>query len=180
VASNGGHYDVAIIGTGAGGGTLAYALAGTGKKILLLERGGWLRREKENWDAREVFVHERYHTTEMWYDRQGKPFRPGTNYYVGGNTKLYGAVLLRFREQDFGEVRHHGGVSPAWPISYQDLAPYYTRAEWLYSVHGLRGSDPTEPPSADPYPFPPARHEPRAGLGAIYPSAPASRRWSTA
>jgi choline dehydrogenase-like flavoprotein len=155
------HYDIAIIGTGAGGGTLAYALAPTGKRILILERGGWLPREKENWDAREVFVKERYHTTEMWYDIHGKPFRPGTNYYVGGNTKLYGAVLLRFREQDFGEVRHHDGLSPAWPLSYQDFSPYYTQAESLYGVHGKRGVDPTEPPSEEPFPFPAVRHEPR-------------------
>jgi choline dehydrogenase-like flavoprotein len=155
------HYDIAIIGTGAGGGTLAYALAPTGKRILLLERGGWLPREKENWDAREVFVHERYHTTEMWYDKEGNSFRPGTNYYVGGNTKVYGAILLRMREQDFGEVRHYDGISPAWPLSYRDFAPYYTQAEQLYSVHGLRGSDPTEPASDDPYPFAPVQHEPR-------------------
>ncbi|MBI4278030.1 MAG: GMC family oxidoreductase [Armatimonadetes bacterium] len=155
------HYDIAIIGTGAGGGTLAYALAPSGKRILILERGGWLPREKENWDARAVFAQERYHTKEMWYDRDGRPFRPGTNYYVGGNTKVYGAVLLRMRERDFHEVRHHDGVSPAWPLRYQDFAPYYTRAERLYGVHGHRGTDPTEPPCDDPYPFPPVKHEPR-------------------
>ncbi len=164
------HYDIAIIGTGAGGGTLAYALASTGKRILILERGGWLPREKENWDAREVFVKERYHTTEMWYDKDGKPFRPGTNYYIGGNTKVYGAILFRLRERDFEEVRHHDGISPTWPLSYKDFAPYYTRAEHLYSVHGQRGVDPTEPPSTDPYPHPPVSHEPRTqeitdGLG---------------
>jgi choline dehydrogenase-like flavoprotein len=155
------HFDVAIIGTGAGGGTLAYALAKTGKRILLLERGRWLPREKENWDARAVFVDERYHTTETWYDRDGKPFRPGTNYWVGGNTKLYGAVLLRFRERDFEEVRHRDGISPAWPISYRDLAPYYAEAEKLYGVHGERGADPTEPPADEPFPFPAVAHEPR-------------------
>lgn len=155
------HYDIAIIGTGAGGGTLAYSLAKSGKRILVLERGDWLPREKENWDPHAVFVEERYHTTELWYDRQGKPFRPGINYYVGGNTKLYGAVLLRFRERDFGEVRHHGGLSPAWPLSYQDFAPYYTQAEILYGVHGERGADPTEPACDDPFPFPAVKHEPR-------------------
>ena len=103
-------YDIAIIGTGAGGGTLAYTLAPSGKRILVLERGGWLPREKENWDPRAVFVHERYHTTEMWYDNQGRPFRPGANYYVGGNTKVYGAVLLRMREQVFVAVLHYVGV----------------------------------------------------------------------
>jgi choline dehydrogenase-like flavoprotein len=160
MATNG-HYDIAIIGTGAGGGTLAYALAPTGKRILLLERGGWLPREKENWDAREVFGKERYHTTEMWYDKAGRPFRPGTNYYIGGNTKVYGSILFRFRQRDFDEVRHHDGISPAWPLSYADFAPYYTKAEHLYSVHGQRGVDPTEPPAGDPFPHPPLRHEPR-------------------
>ena len=155
------HYDVAIIGTGAGGGTLAYALAGSGKRILLVERGGWLPREKENWNPHEVFKNERYHTAESWLDRDGKAFRPGTNYYVGGNTKLYGAVLLRMREQDFGEVRHHDGISPAWPISYAELEPYYAQAERLYGAHGEQGFDPTEPFRSGPFPFPAVRHEPR-------------------
>src|ERR671936_1815581 len=160
MATNG-HYDVIIIGTGAGGGTLAHALAGTGKRILLLERGNWLPREKQNWDVREVFINERYHATELWYDKQGKPFRPHTNYNVSGNTKVYGSILFRFREKDFTAVRHYDGISPAWPITYQDLAPYYSRAEQLYAVHGERGSDPTEPLSADPYPWPAMSHEPR-------------------
>jgi choline dehydrogenase-like flavoprotein len=155
------HFDVAIIGTGAGGGTLAHALAPSGKRILVLERGSWLPREKENWDPREVFKHERYHTMETWFDKDGKPFRPGNNYYVGGNTKLYGAVLLRFRERDFDDVRHHDGISPAWPLKYADFAPYYSRAERLYGAHGERGTDPTEPPAEGPFPFPAVRHEPR-------------------
>jgi choline dehydrogenase-like flavoprotein len=155
------HYDVAIIGTGAGGGTLAYALAPSGKRILILERGDWLPREKENWDPRAVFVKERYHTTEIWYDKNGKPFRPGTNYFVGGNTKVYGAVLLRFRERDFEAVHHHDGISPEWPLKYGDFAPYYTKAERLYGAHGQRGTDPTEPPCDDPFPFPAVKHEPR-------------------
>jgi choline dehydrogenase-like flavoprotein len=159
--ATGDHYDVAIVGTGAGGGTLAYALAASGKRILLVERGGWLVREKENWDPHAVFVQERYHTAEMWYDRDHRPFRPGTNYYVGGNTKFYGAVLLRMRERDFEQVAHHDGVSPAWPLSYRDFAPYYLQAERLYGAHGKRGSDPTEPPCDDPYPFPPVQHEQR-------------------
>ena len=118
------HYDVIIIGTGAGGGTLAYHLAPSGKRILLLERGGYLPREKDNWDSRAVFVESKYRAKETWYDKDGKPFYPGIQYYVGGNTKVYGAALLRFRERDFGEVRHHGGISPAWPLSYQDFEPY--------------------------------------------------------
>ena len=154
-------YDVIIIGTGAGGGTLALELAPTGKRILLLERGGWLPREKQNWSAEDVFVENRYVSTDTWYDKDGKPFQPGVHYYVGGATKMYGAALYRLRERDFGELRHQDGISPAWPISYADLEPYYTRAENLYQVHGARGEDPTEPPASAPYPHPAVSHEPR-------------------
>jgi choline dehydrogenase-like flavoprotein len=136
------HYDVIIIGTGAGGATLAHSLAATGKRILMIERGNWVPREKENWDTREVFINERYHATEMWYDANKKPFRPHTSYNVGGNTKFYGSILFRFRERDFLRVQHHDGISPEWPIQYQDLAPFYSRAEQLYAVHGQRGEDP--------------------------------------
>jgi len=156
-------YDVIIIGTGAGGATLAHRLAPTGKRILLLERGDFLPREKANWDPTEVFARDRYGAGESWLDHDGKAFQPGTHYYVGGNTKFYGAALLRMRERDFGELAHCDGVSPAWPISYRDLAPYYDEAERLYHVHGERGADPTEPPSDEPYPHPPVRHEPRVG-----------------
>jgi choline dehydrogenase-like flavoprotein len=155
------HYDVIIIGSGAGGGTLAYALAPTGKRILLLERGDYVRREPDNWNPRAVNVLGRYQTHEMWRDRDGKPLHPHTHYNVGGNTKFYGAALFRLRREDFGEVRHHGGVSPAWPLSYDELEPYYTRAEQLYHVHGERGADPTEPPASAPYPHPAVSHEPR-------------------
>jgi choline dehydrogenase-like flavoprotein len=154
-------YDLIIIGTGAGGGTLLHALAPSGLKILVLERGGYLPREKENWDPTSVFVEQRYTTEETWRDAEGTPFRPGIHYYVGGNTKFYGAALLRFREADFGEVVHAGGISPAWPIAYRDLEPYYTRAEQLYHVHGERGVDPTEPPASAPYAYPPVSDEPR-------------------
>ncbi len=155
------HYDVIIIGTGAGGGTLAYRLAPSGKKVLLLERGDYVRREKDNWSSRAVNVDAKYHTTEVWRDRDGKPLHPHTNYYVGGNTKFYGAALFRLRERDFGELAHHGGISPAWPISYDELEPYYLEAEHLYSVHGERGVDPTEPRASAPYRFPAVQHEPR-------------------
>jgi choline dehydrogenase-like flavoprotein len=154
-------YEVIIIGTGAGGGTLAYALAPTGKRILLLERGDYVRREKDNWDPRLVNLEGKYQTRETWKDTDGKDLRPHTNYSVGGNTKFYGAALFRLRREDFGELRHHGGISPAWPISYDDLEPYYTRAEQLYHVHGQRGEDPTEPPTRAPYPHPAVSHEPR-------------------
>ena len=155
------NYDVIIIGTGAGGGTLAYALAPTGKRILVLERGDYLPREKDNWNTRAVFTDAKYKAEETWRDKNGKEFHPGIQYFVGGNTKVYGAALLRFRSEDFGELKHHGGVSPAWPISYEDLEPCYTRAEQLYQVHGERGSDPTEPPASAPYSHPPVSHEPR-------------------
>src|SRR5438874_5252443 len=154
-------YDVIIIGTGAGGGTLAYALAPTGKRILLLERGDYVRREKDNWDPRLVNLEGKYQTREIWKDAHGKDLHPHTNYSVGGNTKFYGAALFRLRREDFGEIRHHGGISPAWPVSYDDLEPYYTRAEQLYHVHGQRGEDPTEPRASKPYPHPPVSHEPR-------------------
>lgn len=154
-------FDVIIIGTGAGGGTLGYALAPTGKKILFLERGDYVPREKANWNPRLVNVESWYNTKEAWEDIGGKPLHPHTNYYVGGNTKFYGAALFRLRREDFGEIRHHGGISPAWPISYEDLEPYYLKAEHLYQVHGERGTDPTEPPASGPYAYPPVSHEPR-------------------
>ncbi|WP_214319536.1 GMC oxidoreductase [Nonomuraea sediminis] len=154
-------YDVIIIGTGAGGGTLAQHLAPSGKRILMLERGGWLPREPANWLAADVFIDNRYISPDTWYDKHGKAFQPQIHYFVGGATKLYGAALYRLRREDFGELRHHDGVSPAWPISYEDMEPYYTLAEQIYQVHGVRGEDPTEPPASAPYPFPPVSHEPR-------------------
>src|SRR5919202_3980619 len=154
-------YDVIIIGTGAGGGTLAHRLAPSGKRILVLERGDYLRRSPENWDSYAVLRLNKYKTHEVWYDGDGQPFHSGQHYYVGGQTKFYGAVLFRLRERDFGEVRHHGGISPAWPLSYEDFAPYYDEAERLYHVHGTRGADPTEPPRSGPYPWPAVAHEPR-------------------
>jgi choline dehydrogenase-like flavoprotein len=154
-------YDLIIIGTGAGGGTLARHLAPSGKRILLLERGDWLPREPENWLTGSVFVENRYVSPDTWYDADGRPFQPGVHYFVGGATKLYGAALYRLRQEDFGEVRHHDGISPAWPIAYDELEPYYTLAEQRYEVHGARGEDPTEPPASAPYPHPAVSHEPR-------------------
>jgi choline dehydrogenase-like flavoprotein len=154
-------YDVIIIGSGAGGGTLAHHLATSGKSILILERGDWLRREQQNWDVEEVFIKNRYVPKEIWYDKTGKPFQPGIHYFVGGATKMYGAALYRLRKEDFGERRHYDGISPAWPIRYEEMEPYYTKAEQLYQVHGARGEDPTEPPFSAPYPFPAVSHEPR-------------------
>jgi choline dehydrogenase-like flavoprotein len=155
------HYDVVIIGSGAGGGTLAWKLAPTGKRILLLERGNYLPRERDNWETTAVFVRAKYHTTEEWLDQDDNEFSPEQNYYVGGNTKLYGAALFRLRPEDFGVIQHHGGLSPAWPVSYGDFEPWYSEAELLYHVHGAAGEDPTDGPRSGPYPFPPIRHEPR-------------------
>jgi choline dehydrogenase-like flavoprotein len=155
------HFDVIIIGSGAGGGTLFHALAPTGKRILLLERGDYVPREKDNWSTKAVNLEGKYNTRESWRDRDGRELHPHTNYYVGGNTKFYGAALFRLRREDFGEVKHWGGVSPAWPISYEELEPYYTRAEHLYQVRGERGVDPTDPPASAPYLHPPVSHEPR-------------------
>ncbi|WP_144122509.1 GMC oxidoreductase [Catellatospora sichuanensis] len=154
-------YDVIIIGTGAGGGTLARHLAPSGKRILLLERGSWLPREPANWSAADVFIDNRYISPDTWYDSGGKPFQPQVHYFVGGATKLYGAALYRLRREDFGELRHHDGISPAWPIAYEQMEPYYSLAEQMYQVHGARGEDPTEPPASADYPFPAVSHEPR-------------------
>lgn len=154
-------FDIIIIGSGAGGGTLVRCLAPSGKNILILERGDWLKREAENWDAAAVFEHNRYVSPDTWYDRDGRPFQPQVHYFVGGATKLFGAALFRLRQHDFAELRHHDGISPAWPISYEELEPYYARAEDMYHVHGLRGQDPTEPPASGPYPCPPVSDERR-------------------
>ena len=154
-------YDVIIIGSGAGGGTLARHLAPSGKSILILERGDWLKREQQNWDVEEVFIKNRYVPKETWYDKTGKPFQPGIHYFVGGATKMFGAALYRLRKEDFGLLKHSDGISPAWPISYDEMEPYYTKAEQMYQVRGARGEDPTEPPSSAPYPFPAVSHEPR-------------------
>ena len=141
-------YDVIIIGTGAGGGTLAHQLAPSGKRILLLERGDWLPREPQNWLRRgRVRRRPLRRRRTRGYDGNGKAFQPQVHYYVGGATKLYGAALYRLRAEDFGELRHHDGISPAWPIAYEEMEPYYTQAEQLYQVHGARGEDPTEPPA---------------------------------
>jgi len=154
-------YDVIIIGTGAGGGTLLHRLASTGKKILVLERGDYVPREQQNWSPRAVTLEGRYATKEVWKDREGRKLHPHTNYNVGGNTKFYGAALFRMRREDFGELRHVDGVSPAWPITYDELEPYYSRAEVLYEVRGNRGEDPTEPAASRPYLHPALPHEPR-------------------
>ncbi|HWZ22300.1 MAG TPA: GMC family oxidoreductase [Cytophagaceae bacterium] len=155
------HYDIIIIGTGAGGGTLLNKLKDSGKKILVLERGKFLPQEKENWDTEAVFLKERYHTHEVWKTEGHKDLHPGTGYWVGGNTKVYGAALFRLREKDFETIQHAGGTSPEWPVKYKEFEKYYTQAEKLYHVHGKSGIDPTEPFRSEEYPNPPVSHEPR-------------------
>lgn len=150
-------FDIVVVGSGAGGGTVARALADTGAQILVIERGDFVAQEEQNWSADSVWRQLRYRTTETWLDESGTPFRPYTHYCVGGNTKFWGTVMYRLRPEDFGEVQHVDGVSPAWPIDYATLAPYYERAEQLYGVHGEAGADPTEGPRG-PYPHPPVPH----------------------
>jgi choline dehydrogenase-like flavoprotein len=155
------HYDVVIVGTGAGGGTVANVLAHAGKRILLLERGDFLPRELANWDPEQVFVDGKYISPDTWYDADGRPFQPQVHYFVGGATKVYGAALYRLRPADFGEIQHVDGLSPAWPVGYDDFEPWYTKAEWLYQVHGAHGEDPTEGHWSRQYPWPAVTHEPR-------------------
>ncbi|MBO3682142.1 GMC family oxidoreductase [Streptomyces sp. NEAU-YJ-81] len=153
------HYDFVIVGSGMGGATLAYALKDSGAGVLLIERGDFLPQEKQNWDAEAVFEKHRYQNAEQWYDADGKAFTPGNYYYVGGNTKLYGSSLVRFRREDFRATQHEAGTSPEWPFQYDDLRPYYLRAEQLYRVHGDRFDDPTLE-RAEPFPYPAIGHEP--------------------
>jgi choline dehydrogenase-like flavoprotein len=154
-------YDIIVIGSGPGGASLVHRLAPTGKRILLLERGDYLPRSTANWDSKTVFVDGAYQAPDIWHGRNGETFHPGLHYYVGGNSKVYGAALFRLRERDFGEVEHQQGISPAWPLGYADFEPFYTEAERLFAVHGQRGEDPLEPPASAPYPFPAVSHEPR-------------------
>ena len=151
-------FDIVIIGSGAGGGTIAYALAETSARVLLVERGDFIPQEDENWNPEAVWKHLRYQTTERWVDERGREFRPYTHYCVGGNTKFWGSVLYRLRREDFEAVEHEDGLSPAWPIDYDTLAPYYDRAEQLYHVRGDHALDPTEP-ERGPFPY---QHVPHA------------------
>ncbi len=154
-------YDIIVIGSGPGGASLAHRLAPTGKRILMLERGDYLPRSLLNLDAKAVFVDAIYQANETWYGTDGKTFHPGLHYFVGGNSKVYGAALFRLRERDFGALEHAEGISPGWPLGYDAFEPYYAQAEDLFHVHGQRGEDPTEPWSSGPYPHPPVSNEPR-------------------
>ena len=152
--------DIVIIGSGVGGATAALSLAGSGADIVILEKGRQLPAAPENRDARAIFQHGRFRSPELWFDAQGAGFSAGNYYYHGGNSKFYGAVLFRFRKEDFEGVAHADGDAPPWPLRYDDLAPWYDRAEQLYHVRGSLGGDPTEPPHAGPYPHPAIPDEP--------------------
>ncbi|MGK7912297.1 MAG: GMC oxidoreductase [Synechococcus sp.] len=153
-------YDVIIVGSGAGGGTLAQALAPTGKHILVLERGERMSLEDQNRADIDIFKGDRYRSPEQWYDETGEPFSPQANYAVGGNTKIYAATLMRMRERDFEAVQYQDGVTPEWPLKYADFEPYYSAAEQLYQVHGDQTNDPTEPPHSSSYPSAACPHPP--------------------
>ncbi|MBF2015363.1 MAG: GMC family oxidoreductase [Rivularia sp. T60_A2020_040] len=155
------YYDVIIIGTGAGGGTLARKLAPSGKKILVLEQGEFLEKESSQLVDAEVFKKENFHAPEQWYEEEGDFFYPQTSYSVGGNTKIYSGVLQRMREQDFEKVQHQDGISPEWEVKYKDFEPYYTEAEKLYQVHGQTGDDLTEPSRSQGFPFSVVDSEPQ-------------------
>ena len=152
--------DVLIVGSGMGGATCAAGLAPSGASILILERGARLRDSSDARDPRAIFQRGVFRPQERWIDGAGEAFNPGNYYYVGGNTKLYGAVLLRYRAQDFAPIAYRDGSTAGWPFAYDELEPWYTRAERLYGVHGALGYDKTEPPHSEPFPFSPVPDEP--------------------
>ncbi|MEB3321568.1 MAG: GMC family oxidoreductase [Synechococcaceae cyanobacterium] len=154
------HYDVVIVGSGAAGGTLAGELAGSGLAVLVLERGQAMPLADQNVADVELFRGKRYHPGEPWFGPDGDPFAPQMVYALGGNTKIWGGVLQRLREEDFTGPAFQEGAGPDWELRYADLAPWYERAEALYRVHGRGGVDPTEPPRSGDYPHPPRPGEP--------------------
>jgi choline dehydrogenase-like flavoprotein len=153
-------YDIVIIGAGVGGGAMANRLARTGARVLMIERGNYLPREADNWSVKAVFHDRKYTTKETWLDASGREFNPSTFYYVGGNSKFFGAATVRFRREDFAALDHEAGVSPAWPVSYEEFEPYYAEAERMMGTHGTAGADPHEPPRSGPMPYPAIGHEP--------------------
>ncbi|HUO94011.1 MAG TPA: GMC family oxidoreductase [Rhizomicrobium sp.] len=140
-------WDAVVVGSGAGGSSIAFQLAKRGAQVLVVERGDFLKTDN---DAPDAPIGK--YLYDVWPDQ--------CNGQVGGLTKFFGAALYRLRESDFRAVQHENGMSPAWPVSYSDLAPYYDRAEELYRVHGDWAGDPSEPPHASSYPFPPIPHHP--------------------
>ncbi|MDB5553386.1 MAG: oxidoreductase protein [Rhizobium sp.] len=156
--------DIVIIGSGMGGATLAYALAPSGASILILEAGDHIPDQPENRDQHAIFARGHFRPKEQWYEPDGRSYNPGNYYNVGGNSKFYGAVLLRYRREDFAELKHREGVSPAWPFAYEELEPWYGAAERLFQVRGKNGEDPTEPAHSTDYPYPPVPDEPPVAL----------------
>jgi choline dehydrogenase-like flavoprotein len=152
--------DVIVIGSGVGGATVARRLAEHGISVLLLERGGFIPQEDKNWSVQAVFFDKKYVAGDVWIDRTGTQFRPSAFYNVGGCTKFYGAAMFRLREKDFEQLLHADGLSPAWPIRYADLEPYYDEAEHLFGVHGDDRDDPTAPVGRRPFPYPAIPSEP--------------------
>jgi choline dehydrogenase-like flavoprotein len=151
--------DIVIIGSGIGGATVAAGLAPSGAEILILEAGDHIPDQPENRDQRAIFQRGHFRPKEMWFERDGTGFNPGNYYNVGGNSKFYGAVLSRYRAEDFSELKHREGSSPAWPFAYEELEPWYGRAEQLYQVRGSLGEDPTEPSHSTNYPHAPVPDE---------------------
>ncbi len=156
--------DIVIIGSGIGGATAAFALAGTGARILVLERGERLVDTPETRDARAIFQQGVFRTRESWLDGRGQPFSPGNFYNVGGNSKFFGAIMYRYRAEDFSARRHMEGSTPDWPFGYDDLEPWYGAAEKLFRVRGELGDDPTEPPHSTGYDFPAVPDEPSLAI----------------
>lgn len=170
--------DIIIIGSGMGGATLAAALAPTGRRILILERGTRLEHTPEARDEVAIFGRGHFRPDEQWLDGEGQPFNPGNYYHAGGNSKFYGAVLMRYRAEDFRPLHHLGGTTPGWPISYDEIEPFYQAAENLYQVRGTLGEDPTEPRHSGDYNFPPVPDEPaiadlrrRLARAGVHPSS---------
>ncbi len=170
--------DVIIIGSGIGGATMAAALSSSGRRVLVLEKGDHLRPSVHDRDAHAIFAKGHYRPDEQWLDGQGRAFNPGNYYNVGGNSKFFGAVFLRFRAQDFEPIRHMGGTTPGWPITYDELEPFYGEAERLYQVRGQAGEDPTDPPRSTDFAHGPVPDEPpirdlreRAKAAGLHPAS---------
>lgn len=153
--------DFVIIGSGIGGATIAHALAPTGASIVILERGEHLQDSPETRDLSAIFKRGHFRSSETWLDAKDRPFSPGNFYNVGGNSKFYGAVMYRYRESDFKARDLPEGSTADWPYEYDELEPWYTKAEALYQVRCTAGLDPTDPPRSAPFPHSAIAYEPQ-------------------